>query len=400
MIMTVTSRRSLIGLCLLLACLMRVPGSSLTEERVVDDFAHKFMDEDEDVRRATIDDCFRVVRHNPELAGRTLLPLLKHPDQQVRYSAAVVLQMTAPGSSYAIPELFDLLMNPKEGRPVRDMAAVALGAIGTAGVVDRLSSLCERSDDRITRMLAIQSLCRIQDHSTMAARTLLREIDRGNDEYSSFAVECLTLMGPSVAPEVETIYVRLPLASRCRLLKVLLQWERVSSEAASVTLVEGLRSNSSEAAECAADCSYSIPHPSPELIEELGRSLGSPSVALRRYCSLSLFRHRTHSHMAASPIIRALSDSDAEVRRNVASSLPWLGDSGSRAAHQLVPLLTDPCEDVCFAAASSLEMMGPQATDAVPALLKMRTSSIVDRSLIDRIIRRIRVPNTKRHPQR
>lgn len=77
------------------------------------------------------------------------------------------------------------------------------------------------------------------------------------------------------------------------------------------------------------------------------------------------------------------------MRRNVATALPALGEQGANVAHRLVPLLTDPCEEVRVAAAGSLIDMGRKAKGAVPALLKLKTSSLVDPAVIEEIIQKL-----------
>lgn len=212
-------------------------------------------------------------------------------------------------SDYVVPDLFDLFTNLTEHQSTRALAAEALGEYGSPSVVERLGVIYEQSNDPNTKSLVIRALRRVKkdkEASARAARILLRIIDQADNTNTRCAVESLELLGPLVASEVESVYESLRLASKCRVLQVLLKWRQVSSDVACTVLVQGLRCNCDETKEAAATCAHYVLYPSRELIEELGRSLASPVVSVRQQSSLALLclRHSPHFHLIATFIIK------------------------------------------------------------------------------------------------
>jgi HEAT repeat protein len=101
--------------------------------------------------------------------------------------------------------------------------------------------------------------------------------------------------------------------------------------------------------------------------------LKGPDPERRRSAAMSL--GKAPAIHAVTPLIEALKDQDAKVRKAAARSLGVIGPEAKAAMVPLISALRDSNDEVKAAAAAAVREFGRDAKDAVPALTEMYKST-------------------------
>jgi HEAT repeat protein len=106
------------------------------------------------------------------------------------------------------------------------------------------------------------------------------------------------------------------------------------------------------------------------LFRSLLKVLADPDAEVRRQVATSLGRLGKASDEVVEALLKALADPDAYVRRQVASGLGQLGKASDEVVEALLKALADPDAEVPWQATTSLGRLGKASDEIVEILLK------------------------------
>jgi HEAT repeat protein len=329
-----------------------------------------------EVRVASINSLAQIVPPAAQ-ATEALAQLLDDTDSEVRELAARALGIIGPGARAAVRRLVNAVRQTDwrlrceaasalgkigvagdavtvlrealrdKSIPARDIAAQALGAIGTkAGeaVSDLLASLNDDAAEVQTQVAIALGKIGIADEPVLAG--LVKALKDGQVDVRRGVLEGLIAMGPKATPVAGV------------LAGVMQDSDEVCRKLAAQAL-----------GKLAAQALGKLARPQMELIDALAPGLGDQAWTVRKASAESLGELGSHA-AATAPFLEkaAMSDENGVVRATAASALVLVGGDAPAAVRSLVEALGGDDRAARKVAAEKLGVIGPAAFPAVPAL--------------------------------
>lgn len=352
-----------------------------------------------------------------ETAVPSLLRELKSPRSVVRAIAATALGQIGSAPQQVVPSLAELLSD--DDATVRYAAAVALGAFGDRAV-PALDHMMRLLNDRVVPIqeAVARSVERIQRGKKLPTRFPISA-----NTWPTMQVTYSSRMATALAKEIDILKFTIRSSSSGDLLRLLSRIQQLDDGVAAVPfLIHQLQIGNHDVRRRATWLLGLIGPPALDAVPELITRMSDDDHWVCEGAIRALGRIGPRANLAVDELVKRLEDEDPRIRVAVVAALQDIsplatpvsvlirllgsgGDNERLAAVQasctlgaspelvepLAKALTDRNSHVRYWSAEALGRLGPLASQALPALEKLRTQEasavvrVVASSAIDRI---------------
>jgi HEAT repeat protein len=328
----------------------------------------------------------------PESSGESLdalslAPGLRDPREHIRLASLAESVSSGKSDPSMLKGLAACLNDPNP--TARQLAALALGAMGAAAVPNLIEALDERQPVS-TRISAASGLSRAGANAMPATKPLAECLDSADDVLRWHAGFALSKIGSSALPILMSKLSSADPRAQCAALDTL-GWIGAGAGAA-IETVKILCSSTLSTLRFAA-CSALI-----RITGDSSAGLPAMLAALDdrddkvRLAAMQRIGEGGHLTQPAIPkILQSLADPSPSVRAAAALTLARINAKGSEVVQGLTQLVPHPDAEVQAAAAIALSSLGKDAEPSLPQLRTMQNATdphmaAIGKAAVDRIV--------------